>query len=31
MRFLIDENPSNPRLGSRLQAQGHDSAITFTS
>jgi predicted nuclease of predicted toxin-antitoxin system len=27
MRFLIDENLSSPRLGSRLRAQGHDPIL----
>jgi predicted nuclease of predicted toxin-antitoxin system len=27
MRFLIDENLSSPRLGSRLRAQGHDPVL----
>ena len=28
MRFLIDENLSNPRLAARLRAQGHDPVLT---
>jgi len=27
MKFLIDENLSNPRLASRLRAQGHDPVL----
>jgi predicted nuclease of predicted toxin-antitoxin system len=27
MKVLIDENPSNPRLESRLRAQGHDPVL----